>query len=167
MLEVSHFTQEYERFDYNLPNCGSQAGYIIFLSDKNETTRNPIAWKSTKIERVCQSALAAEGLALTKAVDHAAFISSTVQQILPKCRKIPIHCFIDSKSLEEVLVKTKDPEERRLLVAVAPIRDSIEKGEITISRITSKEMPADILTKRGVASNVIRQHVHHNDENEY
>ena len=36
----------------------------------------------------------------------------------------------------------------------------MERGEITVTRITSKEMPADILTKRGVNSNVIRKHLY-------
>ena len=77
---------------------------------------------------------------------------------------IPINCFTDSKSLYEILLRTKDPQEKKLICAVAPLRDSIEKGEITIKRIESKEMPADILTKRGVRSNVIRAHLENDCE---
>ena len=148
----------------NLPHHGSQCGYIVFMSDAEEISRNPIAWKSTKIDRVCQSALAAEGLSLVKAVDHAIFIQTTIQQML-KCEAIPIKCFTDSKSLYEILLRTKDPEEKKLICAVAPIRDSIEKGEITIERINSKQMPADILTKRGVNSSTIRYHLLNDPEN--
>ena len=74
-------------------------------------------------------------------------------------KKIPIVCYTDNKSLSEVLLKTKDPEEKRLICALAPIRDSIERKEIVVKLIKSKEMPADILTKRGVNSCVLRYHL--------
>ena len=143
----------------NLPKHGSQCGYIIFLSDIEDKVENPIAWKSVKIDRVCQSALSAEGLALVKAVDHAIFIQETVKSIINSQHGPLIECYIDSKSLHEILLKTKDPEEKRLICILAPLRDSISHGEITIFRIDSKQMPADILTKRGVNGNVMRSHL--------
>ena len=143
----------------NLPGHGSQCGYIIFLTDKNEQVTNPVAWKSVKIERVCQSALAAEGLGLVKAIDHAIFIQQTLKKILICENNIPIHCFTDNKSLFEILQKTKDPEEKKLICILAPIRSSIETGEINLFRITSKEMPADVLTKKGVNTQVLRSHL--------
>ena len=141
----------------NLPNHGSQCGYIIFLSDNEGKVDNPTTWKSVKIDRVCQSALGAEGLGFVKAVDHAIFLQKTVQLMInDETGGIPIEGYTDNKSLVEILHKTKDPEEKKLICSIAPIRDSIDRGEITVSRITSKEMPADILTKRGVNSKVIR-----------
>ena len=108
----------------NLPRFGSQCGYMIFLTDSEGQNKNPIAWKSVKIDRVCQSALAAEGLALVKAIDHAVFIMKTLQKMMNNEEKIPIVCYTDNKSLHEVLLKTKDPEEKRLVCVLAPIRDS-------------------------------------------
>ena len=143
----------------NLPKNGSQCGYIIFLTDESEKYKNPVAWKSVKIERVCRSALAAEGLGMVNAIDHAMFVMETLQKMMDTDRKIPIVCYTDNKSLSEVLQKTKDPEEKRLICALAPIRDSIERNEIVVKLIKSKEMPADILTKRGVNSCVLRHHL--------
>ena len=143
----------------NLPRYGSQCGFIIFLTDDSETVMNPIVWKSLKIERVCQSALAAEGLGLVKAVDYAIFIQQTLMAMMDDKRTIPIQCFTDSKSLYEILLRTRDPEEKKLICILAPLRDSIERKEMTIQRITTKEMPADILTKRGVNSKVLRLHL--------
>ena len=143
----------------NLPRCGSQCGFIIFITDESETVMNPIVWKSLKIERVCQSALAAEGLGLVKAVDHAIFIQQTLMNMDENGQIIPIQCFTDSKSLYEILVRTRDPEEKKLLCILAPLRDSIERKEISIQRIGTKDMPADILTKRGVNSKVLRLHL--------
>ena len=143
----------------NLPRHGSQCGYVIFLTDEHEKIFNPIVWKSVKIERVCQSALAAEGLGMVKAIDHAIFVEQTLMKMMQIERKIPINCFTDSKSLYDVLLKTKDPEEKKLVCILAPIRDSIARGEIEVFRIGTKEMPADILTKRGVNSKCLRFHL--------
>ena len=143
----------------NLPNNGSQCGYIIFLTDEHDNVFNPLIWKSVKLDRICQSALAAEALSLVKAVDHAVFIQQTLLDIIG-VNSVPIKCVIDSKSLYEILTKTKDPQEKRLIVILAPIRESIERNEIEVCRILSKQMPADILTKRrGVNPAVIRDHL--------
>ena len=96
-----------------LPGHGSQCGYIIFLTDESGINFNPIAWKSVKIERVCQSALGAEGLGLVKAIDHGIFVQQTLMKMLQTNRTIPIHCFTDSKFLYEVLLKTKEVFKRR------------------------------------------------------
>ena len=55
----------YSDASYNsLPKNGSQYGYIIFISDSNHLVKNPVAWKSIKIERKCQSSLEAECLCI-------------------------------------------------------------------------------------------------------
>ena len=98
-------------------------------------------------------------MSLVKAVDHAVFIQQTLLDIIG-VNSVPIKCVIDSKSLYEILTKTKDPQEKRLIVILAPIRESIERKEIEVCRILSKQMPADILTKRrGVNPAVIRDHL--------
>ena len=118
---------------------------------------NPIVLKSIKLERICQSALGAEALSLLKAVDHAFLIQQTFENITG--RTLPMDCFTDSKSLYEILLNTKDPEEKKLIGKIAPLRQSIERGEITIQRISPKMMPADILTKRGVNSMTLRDYL--------
>ena len=141
---------------YNsLPRNGSQCGYIIFVSDNAHFTKNPIIWKSTKIERTCQSSLEAECLALLKAVDHAMFVQKTLQDIFPKAES-KIICYIDNKSLNDLLLGIKDPTEKRLICSMAPIKEMIGKMEIEMNLIKTKEMPADILTKHGVNGRNIR-----------
>ena len=51
----------------NLPNGGSQAGQIIFLTDAKSNTC-PLYWNSSKIKRVAKSTIAAETLSLQKGV---------------------------------------------------------------------------------------------------
>ena len=49
----------------NLPNGGSQAGQIIFLTDDKSNTF-PLYWNSFKIKRVARSAIAADTLSLSE-----------------------------------------------------------------------------------------------------
>ena len=78
-----------------------------------------------------------------------------------KNKVVPIECYIDNYSLNDLLHKTKDPEEKRLLCAMAPIREMIERNEISVELIKSK-MPADILTKRGLNDTLMKMHLMHN-----
>ena len=87
----------------NLSNSGSQCGYLVFLTDKEEAVLNPVTWKSVRLERVCNSTLAAESLALLKAVDHAIFIQQTIKQLLGMSSTVKIHCYVDNKGLLELV----------------------------------------------------------------
>ena len=125
-----------------------------------EWVKNNVFEEARISEQVCQSALAAESLDMVKAIDRAVFIMETIQKMMKREQKIPIVCFTDNKSLFEVLQKTKDPEEKRLVCALAPIRDAIERNGIFVRRISSKEMPAHSLTKKGVNNpRVLRYHL--------
>ena len=143
----------------NLSNSGSQCGYLILITDKDETVRNPVTWKSVKLDRVCSSTLAAESLALLKAVDHALFIQQTLKQMLGPATEIKIQCYVDNKGLLELVNKTKDPTEKRLIVTMASLREMIEREEITVAYIPSKKMPADVLTKRGPSGDVLQSYL--------
>ena len=147
----------YSDASYNsLPKNGSQCGYIIFISDSNHLVKNPVAWKSIKIERKCQSSLEAECLALLKAVDHALFVQKTLQNLYQSA-KSEIVCHVDNKSLNDLLLGLKDPTEKRLICSMAPIKQMISKQEVNVKLIRTKEMPADILTKHGVDGRNIRE----------
>ena len=58
----------------NLPNGGSQGGYIIFLNNKYNSVV-PLSWNSTRLRPIARSTLAAEILFMTDACDSAIFLS--------------------------------------------------------------------------------------------
>ena len=127
-----------------------------------ELVKNNVFEEARISEQVCQSALAAESLDMVKAIDRAVFIMETIQKMMKREQKIPIVCLTDNKSLFEELQKTKDPEEKRFVCALAPIRVLemiLSVNEIFVRRIASKEMTADILTKKGVNPRVLRYHL--------
>ena len=143
----------------NLSNNGSQCGYLIFLADVNEEVKNLITWRSVKLDRVCSSTLAAESLALLKAVDHSIFIQQTLKQMIGENTDIRIQCYVDNKGLLELINKTKDPTEKRLIVTMASLRESVEKEEIAVTYIASKMMPADVLTKKNASGLVLKSYL--------
>ena len=58
----------------NLPNGGSQGGYIIFLNNKYNSVVPP-SWNSTRLRPIARSTLAAEILFMTDACDSTIFLS--------------------------------------------------------------------------------------------
>ena len=69
----------------NLPNGGSQGGFIILLSDKYNNVA-PIAWSSIKLKRVGRSTIAADTLALLDGCDTS-FSSITRNNIVTSILK--------------------------------------------------------------------------------
>ena len=63
----------------NLPNAGSQGGFICLLVDKNGVYF-PIAWQSRKVKRVVKSTLAAECLSAVEAAELIVYISELIRR---------------------------------------------------------------------------------------
>ena len=139
----------------NLIGDGSQGGFIIFLKDKNGG-RCPIYWESRKIKRVVKSTLAAETLALIDCAETAVYISHIMKELC-NCVTIPVHCYIDNKSLVDVLESKKNVEDKRLRIDVAVIRDMLQKKEISsIHWVSTNNQLANCLTKRGASAQELR-----------
>lgn len=138
----------------NLPNGGSQGGYIIFLCD-SEDNAAPIQWQSKRIRRVVKSTLAAECLALEDAVDTAYYLKSLLLEMLRiPPENIEIQCFIDNNSLYENIHSTTNvKEEKRLILDISIIKEMLERKELTsVSFVKSKYQLADCFTKQGASS---------------
>ena len=140
----------------NLPDCGSQGGFIIFLQDSNRM-RCPIFWQSRKIKRVVKSTLAAETLAFLDCAETAVYIRNIIQELC-KCQHIPINCFVDNKSLLDTLNSKKSVEDRRLRIDLAVLEEMIRNNDITsVSWVSSAHQLANCLTKRGASCQQLRE----------
>ena len=139
----------------NLPGSGSQGGFIIFLTDSNHN-RCPVFWQSRKIKRVVKSTLAAETLAMVDCVDAAIYIRAILYQIC-KCENIPIHCYVDNKSLLDTLKSKRNVDDKRLRIDLAVLQDLLCRKEIcSVSWIESSKQLADCLTKKGASTEQLR-----------
>ena len=64
----------------SLNDGGSQCGHIIFLKGRSGGTV-PMGWQSKRLQRVTQSPLASETLALSDGADAAYLIASMVKEV--------------------------------------------------------------------------------------
>lgn len=143
----------------NLPDGGSQGGYVIFLSTKSGRL-SPIWWNSKKIRRVVRSTLAAETLAMSEAVDMGIFIATLFGELIkgkPDPCILPIVCVVDCKSLVDALKSSKYVSEKRLRIELSSLKQLVENGQIKqIQWCDSKSQLADCLTKHGASPYYLR-----------
>ena len=142
----------------NLPNGGSQGGFVIFLCD-HLNNASLIQWQSKRIRRVAKSTLAAECLALEDAVDAGFYLKCVVTELLGLApENVELRCYIDNKSLHDNLHSTTNvKEEKRLVLDIALLKEMMEKEEITsVEFVESKEQLADCLTKQGASAELLR-----------
>ena len=133
----------------NLPDGGSQGGYIIFLCDKFSKSV-PLAWNSTRLKCVTRSTLAAETLALTDGCDTTFFIANLITDI-GLYKTIPIAALTDNQSLNDTIKATKPTLDRRLRVEISALREMCDKNEINIHWISKQHQLSDVLTKKGAS----------------
>ena len=77
----------------NLPDQGSQSGYIIFLANDCKQCI-PLNWQSKQIKRIVQSSLSAETLSFADALDEAIELQATISQMLYNNQKKFLFLFI-------------------------------------------------------------------------
>ena len=139
----------------NLAGCGSQGGFIIFLRDQTGA-RCPIYWQTKKIRRVVKSTLSAEALALLDCAEAAVYIVNILYEIT-MCAKLKIYCYVDNKSLVDVLYMSKRVEDQRLRIDIAVLQSMLERNEISkVSWVCTSQQLADCLTKRGASTEKLR-----------
>ena len=141
----------------NLPDRGSQGGYITFLID-DKGTYCPIAWQSRRIKRVVNSTLAAECLVAVEAAEHCILLKLTLEEML--CfqheQSISISVISDNKSLVDAAHTSTSIENKRLQIDVSILREMIDNKDIQQFRwIETKYQVANALTKNGTPSDYL------------
>ena len=125
----------------------SHQGTIMFrtFGTSTDSVAHPVAWTSHKIRRIVRSTLAAETISCADGVDMAIYLNSIMGRF---CMDTLVHVFVDSKSLSELLSTSHDPEERRLKLDLAALREAFELGDLhRVSWVPSRMQLADSLTK--------------------
>ena len=139
----------------NLDNStGSTIAYIVFCRRGKKSC--PITWKANKAQRVVQSSLAAEALALSKALGEAYYQQSFIKETLNINAKIT--AYVDNKELVENVYSTSLLDDKRLNLDVALIKEMVNKGEVeNILWLPGPDQLADCMTKRGQSGDQLRQ----------
>ena len=136
----------------NLPNAGSQGGFISLLVDKNGFYC-PVAWQSRKIRRVVKSTIAAECLAAVEAAEITLYIATVLIEILQSSTPIETCVLCDNRNLVNSVHSSTNLEDKRLLIDVSIIRDMLERKELTqFMWVPTEHQLANSLTKQGASS---------------
>ena len=139
----------------NLADGSSQGGHIVFMSDETGTC-SPINWSSRKLKRVVRSTLAAETLAAVESLDSAYLVGNLFAEIFSetKMREIEIHT--DNRSLYDTVRTSNVPEDKRLRIDIAALRETLEKDGVTFKWISGNKQLANALTKKGASKQLLR-----------
>ena len=134
----------------NLPDkIGSTSGLLVFIADESGNMC-PVSWRSNKVRRIVRSTLAAEALALQEGIEEAMYIRHMMCEMLDlQSHNLPIHAYIDSRSLLEALRSTKLVCDRRLRIDIGAMKQAIERDIASVNWISGSDMLANPLTKRG------------------
>ena len=132
----------------NLPDGGSQGGYINFLNDKCNSVV-PLSWNSTRLRHVARSTLDAETLAMSDAYDSTIFLSNLTEE-LTKYQKQTNMFLTDNQSRFETLKTTKATLDCHLGVEISALREMCN-NEISINWISSENQLSDPLTKKATS----------------
>ena len=135
----------------NLPDGGSQAGYIILLID-SEGNVAPISWQSHKIRRIVRSTIAAETLAMSDALDAGILIASMWKEFVGVQCETMVEGITDCYSLYESVNSTKSLSDKRLRIEMSMLRQMQDRNEVKLFWTETSNQLADVLTKKGVCS---------------
>ena len=127
----------------------SRHGYIIMYN------KCPIIWKSQMQTEVCLSSTESEYVGLSYALREVIPIIELMKELnklkLISTRAVPkIHCKVfedNSGALEMAKVHKYRPRTKHLNVKYHHFRDYVERGEVSIHKIDTKQQLADYLTK--------------------
>ncbi|CAG2208259.1 unnamed protein product [Mytilus edulis] len=138
----------------NLPDGGSQGGYVVFLMGDDGKV-NPITWQSKKLRRVVRSTLASEALALADGVDCVISLAALFKELMHNENDLmhtPVDCFVDNKDLYHAIYSDKPVGEKRLRVEINAIKQLLQGGELKkVKWIQTNEQIANVLTKHGAS----------------
>ncbi len=138
----------------NLPNAGSQGGFISFIVDKNGLY-SPVTWQSRKIRRVVKSTIAAECLAAVEAAENTIYIATLLGAII-KSPRVDTFLFCDNRNLVNAVHSSTNLDDKRLVIDVSVLRDLVDQGELTKFLWVSTDCQlADVLTKQGASAKLL------------
>ena len=113
----------------------------------------PLAWRSSKIKRVCRSTAAAEGMSLSQGLEEAMYNRNLLCEVLriPK-NYVAVIGITDHEGLQGNICNVLKPkvDDLRLRQEIAIIREYLHFGDIQqIKLCPTAHQLADCLTKKG------------------
>jgi hypothetical protein len=127
---------------------GSISAYTVFLTDG--TLCCPLDWQANKIKRVVRSTLAAETLGLQEGFEATFYLQNLLKEIFGIL--VPIHAYVDNKSVIDAIHSTKLVDDKRLRIDIAALKESLCATEMTVKWCPGDKQLSNCMTKRGASS---------------
>jgi hypothetical protein len=129
------------------PNdLGTQGGRLFALTDsESHRLASWIYWESRKVKRVCRSTATGEVLSLGESFDTAMWLKKIWHKLTGQWLKVRL--VVDSMGTLKNLVTTKLPDENRLRIDLAVVRQGLRRGDFEVSWVPSKPNLSDSLNK--------------------
>ena len=130
----------------------SVGGRILFLANKHGQCVL-LGWKSKTIQQVCKSVKTAETRSPEFGMVDCILIARMAHEIMSgkRGRQIPVEINIDSQTLKDSIVSSKQVEEKTTRHLIAWIKQQLEEKTVDlITWVPNQEMVADVLTKKNV-----------------
>ena len=134
-------------------STNGQTGIVcgLVFGEGVDAAFHPLAWTSHKQTRICRSSSAAEIMSIAEAAEFGSCVKLALERICEK--QIPLEMNVDSRALYDTITTQHDAKEFRIRQAVKGLRESFERGDISVIRwIAGKMNPADALTKRNATT---------------
>ena len=144
----------------SLPDKTSSCeGQVILLANMKKSVACVVSWKSKKLKRIAASSTAAEALAVNGTLDEMVYIQSVLKELLGEIASgIPLVLATDSINLHDNILSTTSVDNPRLCIDVAILKESLKNRELSkFIHVIGKKMIADVLTKKGAASERLMQ----------
>ena len=154
-LKIVTFTDSsYRNAEETTKSVGGRALFLV--NAKGDSS--PLNWKSKTIQQVCKSVKTAETRSLELGCEDSIFISRMFHEI---CSgeiggQIDVNMKIDSRTLLDSLISTKQVEEKTMRHIVAWMKQQLEAKTVTkVDWVCSEDMLADVFTKTNVKTDDI------------
>ncbi|OSX73858.1 hypothetical protein BU14_0323s0002 [Porphyra umbilicalis] len=147
----------------SLRSSAAQTGWAVFLGSTGGATApaapsglptgvvgDLVSWGSHRQRRVTHSSFAAEAFGLLQGLHAALGVSDVVRLLFsgPGGASVPVHAFIDSRSLYDALTSSARTGSKEVRAAVSDLQDHYRLGSLSsVSWLPGSHQLADSLTK--------------------
>jgi hypothetical protein len=129
----------------------AQGGRIFCLTDSaGEKVASFIHWESKVIQRKTSSSFSAETLSAVDGHSTGMWLLELWEELTGVCLRGSNYLLIDNRGLQNKIVNTKLPAEKRLRGDLAGLRQGLRRGEYKMKWVPDGSMMADPLTKGDV-----------------
>ena len=129
----------------NLPDGGSQEGFLVLISDSSNKC-SPISWASNRIKRVVRSTLAAETLALNDGCDTAFFAKLSCSILSSVGTELKIVAVTNNQSAVDAIRSSSLISDRRLRVEMSALRQYQASSQVDFQHDKGTHQLSDVLT---------------------